>query len=649
VTYTQAEVDAGLGRLEAYWRLYVDELGFPAPYADASTKYKIDVHVVSADPGTWVAAGGLDPSGHPALWVSTIAFDGDALAHEVVHALQGGSGGMRDSAHVGWIWESHAEWMTSLYTNKVGCSEMLVNMPHIYYGSTRNRYCNWQFWEYLKDVYGVHVVNDIWRLSRRPNDPARMTEDPFTALMRNQGWSLAQLNDEFGNWAMRNVTWDYKQRSDLFRESYGPYSDTSGERFRRVTRLNPHPSRADRWVVPSYWAPQRWGYNLVRLYPQKPQTDATAVVTFQGVTQKAAAAALPLNFANQPSAVPPPASGWRWGLVAVDEAGRPRYSALQRATRGTLSFDVKAGDQELWLVVVGAPERHHQIIWDQVYYSIYRFPWMVQLEGVIPEGGQTTSVRPDGQLHANGGGWVSSNATVSPSAYVGPHAEVRGGLVEEQARIEDDAVVLAGRVRGSARVGALTLVRGGTAEIRDQAEVYAVINALDDFTIRGRAKMLGDMELHTPLTAGVYYGLVTPENVGRYDHGAQRTARVAEITAAEPYSWPDPLPPPMPPPGPPPPQVDAVPPLLSITAPKKNTKIKPRSTVTIKASAIDNVQVVRVEFSAGTKICSVVNKPFNCPWKVPTNSKGPMTLRVEAFDAQGNRTSKTVEVKITGN
>src|SRR5690606_41988681 len=60
-----------------------------------------------------------------------------------------------------WIYESHANWMPhqlERFLNEVHYSEMLVNAPHLYYGSTRDRYCNWQFFEFLKNKYCYDAV-----------------------------------------------------------------------------------------------------------------------------------------------------------------------------------------------------------------------------------------------------------------------------------------------------------------------------------------------------------------------------------------------------------------------------------------------------------------------------------------------------------
>ncbi len=73
----------------------------------------------------------------------------------------------------GWIYESHANFMPHQldeYRGDVHCSELSVNAPHLYLGSTRDRYCNWQFMEFLKDKHCYSAVNEIWT-SSPSNDP----------------------------------------------------------------------------------------------------------------------------------------------------------------------------------------------------------------------------------------------------------------------------------------------------------------------------------------------------------------------------------------------------------------------------------------------------------------------------------------------
>jgi len=58
----------------------------------------------------------------------------------------------------GWFSESHAEFMASQVTEDVGCSDLLLKTQH-HYGTTKSRYCNWQFWEFLAETEGFDAVN----------------------------------------------------------------------------------------------------------------------------------------------------------------------------------------------------------------------------------------------------------------------------------------------------------------------------------------------------------------------------------------------------------------------------------------------------------------------------------------------------------
>jgi hypothetical protein len=101
--------------------------------------------------------------------------------------------------------------------------------------------------------------------------------------MKTRGWTLTQMNDFFGDWAMHNVTWDYKESAAAFRSSYGNITDVSRpERRNRLTRLEPLASdygTTHRFQSPYYSAPQRYGYNVVRLVPE---AGASTVISRRG-------------------------------------------------------------------------------------------------------------------------------------------------------------------------------------------------------------------------------------------------------------------------------------------------------------------------------------------------------------------------------
>jgi carbonic anhydrase/acetyltransferase-like protein (isoleucine patch superfamily) len=516
------------------------------------------------------------------MWLHFNAFkDNHALAHEFAHSLQFSTMGLRDSPYVGWSWESNAEWMThQMYPDQVGCSEQLLNAPHLYYGSTRDRYGNWQFWEYIKDTFGYAAINNIWSKAVKPGTPETALEDPLVVLARNQGWKTSDLNDQFGLWAMHNVTWDYKN-GGVLRKCYGSYDDCSGIRRNRVSILAPVDSKKGRYAIPDYRAPQRFGYNLVRIDPEDTGNPRSVDVRFRGIVQKEPGVAkFDPKFENEPNSVPRPNSDWRWGLVAVDDKGIPRYSALQRGDAAQVSFALRENEKQLWLVVVATPAEYQRISWDQMYYTIYRYPWMVEIRGGHPRGSDPDPLAKSpgrkGATHPNGGGWVDATAHADASAFVGPaamvldraqvldkarihdqavisgnakvsgdaivrgHALVTGnGIIGGKALIEEEAAVYGGSVNEEVRLGALTLVEDDQTRIHGKADIAAVMNSIRGADISGSARLIGDIELNAKsITKGVFYGMVDPSMTSNPRWGAERTEPAPEVSAAPPRSRP---------------------------------------------------------------------------------------------------------------
>src|SRR3546814_15054661 len=88
--------------------------------------------------GMWIGPGGVR--------------DRFGLAHEFTHALQALTGAFRASPYSQWLWESHANWMAHQlpeFRANTHFSVLPVNYPHLYYGSSRVRYCNWPFLAYV--------------------------------------------------------------------------------------------------------------------------------------------------------------------------------------------------------------------------------------------------------------------------------------------------------------------------------------------------------------------------------------------------------------------------------------------------------------------------------------------------------------------
>lgn len=92
---------------------------------------------------------------------------------------------------------------------------------------------------------------------------------------------------------------------------------------------------------------------------------------------------------------------------------------------------------------------------------------------------------------------------------------------------------------------------------------------------------------------------------------------------------------------------DTTPPSTSITAPASGATVS--GTVTVSASASDNVGVSRVEFYAGSTLLGTDSAaPYEAAWNTTAVANGTYALTSRAFDAAGNAaTSATVSVTVS--
>lgn len=619
-----------LKTLEHIFSVYHDSMAWMYPQPSNANEKLKSVAYLFEDSKMGALYGGANTEGcvknaagkdecSPGLWLGSGAFkDLWGLAHEYAHGLQSVAGWMGSNATSGWICESHANWMAHQVnpTDAHYCSEALINFPYLYYGSTRDRYCNWQFMEHLKEEFGgdwkgVQAVNRMWMNKINDGEVGYNTQTPFDAMIGAYDWKYTDLTEQLGKFAMKNATLEYAgAKKALYKKTWGDYEFATrratgyGDIYRRhgrVTMLNMMSGDGSAagvtYQVPSYWAPQRFGYNLVRLYPD---SAGKVTVKFRGIVQESKPAAfgckgnesywewsaqsnkwVQKNLCNlSPDVMPDPGSSWTVGLVAEGADGTPRYSEMKSGTAFNLEIETKANDKALWLAVTATPKDLYTITWDQFYYTIYRYPYMIRVENGKPEGYEPGAWKPAGYKagsgdsegtatgfnhHENGGGWVSTKANVAATVYVGPDAVVNGGTISGNARIEDFAVVnggtisgkavvrgralvtagtigdnavleddawlVSGSITGNAKVGALSIIVNST--VTDDAQVQGVMWAVADKKLSGMAQLRGDLENNftQQLTKGVFYGMVDDGMLNDATYGANFTDAPKEVTA----------------------------------------------------------------------------------------------------------------------
>ena len=533
---------------EDIWQNHIYRVGFQEPFCDSSDKHKVNITV---DPAAYYASGSGTGLRDPALWLNPSALGARrALGHEFAHTLQFSTTGFRDSPFVGWMWETHAQFMTftqpQLRTLDTAFEAMdRAGFSHLYWGGSLLRYNNYQFLDYIKDKRCYGPLNAMWADAKKVGTSGYLEEEPMQTLARSQGWAIDDINDLFGDYARASAAWDFldpdgvnfgNYLADAWEKSYGKNADPAAmaQNRDRLQRLGQAPNR---YVTHAAWAPQRWGYNIV---PLTPDADAqTVTINFRGLFN--------------PGPTDDGESDWRYGLVAKKADSSVRYSALGRGGRGTICVRLDTADTNLWLVVAATPRRIAKIKWDPSYFDLPRYPWAVEVAGAVP-----SRLTPEalanpwptagaGVRWVNGGGWVANAANVAAEAWVGPDAAVLSGRVEAGARVEDFALVLGGAVTQQATVGGLTVLGDGVtlAGTSRVATSYRPLTPTAKVVVRGNAQLLGDTHFYDEFSTagamtietGVFAGLVNEASLASPDGGSRRTQAPPDPIPPGPYLW----------------------------------------------------------------------------------------------------------------
>lgn len=523
ITYTDSNLSFDpavvTGYLEDIYDRYIQEYGF-IEETDSLAKYKVIVvmnETWGPDVFTGWAFGGSYDDVIASMWVHPRAAttDGWVLAHELTHSFQGQNyiqtntdgGGFINSNKVGFFWECHANFMaTHIYPENAAIDmARWTATRNFHWSSTRHHYLSFRMLYTLEELYGIEAVNDLWHHS----NPG---ETPLAALKRLQGWDQDQLNDFMWEFARREVNADYPLNGwgEAIRAERQRIRTQNPEFYwRNYTILDKHGIFPDRYVVPEEIAPQDYGINLIRLFPNS--GSETIKIKFKGHAETNTY------------------TGWRYGVVAVNSLGT-RFGEMHTASDAEFEFPIESGDTQWVLVVMGTPSQINEYPWEIGYPKIYRNPYEVRIVGAKPYGHQPNfrqEFKPPGSQHLNGGGWVANTATVAGEAYVGPNALVTGSSsISGDTRVEDYAWVHDATLSQKATISGKARVIGGSYSGSAQVTDYAVLNYANvngSATVGGMAlawnsnyggdvTIGGDAELGSCSVSGVYLQVPHPEN-----------------------------------------------------------------------------------------------------------------------------------------
>ncbi|BCJ70244.1 hypothetical protein Prubr_72650 [Polymorphospora rubra] len=394
-----------LDQLERLYSFYVNDMRF-TPETGLLAQHKIIVIITrtwsNAPLDAWATGGSTDGrvgviniapgAAQPGSW---------GLAHELAHVFQNytflgrpGYGFTHQSA--GTFWEASAEFMAmQVYpTAAAGDLTRFIRTENLAYSSSRHHYGAWMLLQYIKDRDGLAMFNRLW-------NEARNTEHPLETYRRVAGITQTELNRRVGEYAQRNVTWDYSNRADFMPFINRLYPFITAYNGVPVDAVN---ATAGHYRIPDALAPSDYGYNKIRLVPQ--QDGGLIRLRLRGHVNQAAG------------------SGWTFGLVAVRN-GVPRYGPLTVATDAEVTFQTQPGERDVWLVVTGTPTTVHRYAFLEGYPRNFRYPYQFRVAGATPSGHDpVTSVRPHPAAVA-GTPTVAVGSTAAPTSPP-PRTSVRG-------------------------------------------------------------------------------------------------------------------------------------------------------------------------------------------------------------------------------
>ena len=453
---------------------------------------------------TWntAAHGGIEFGLNVGPWALRPEPPSWVLPHEIAHVFQGmmpkGQLAGWHEAHANYCLENYLQHFWPFFGERVAQATL---GPWTFYAMPHANFCyfTWPIFRYLEENpdhlpgLGPGTVDRVFAGGENED-----TSGNADKRMNELGLDLKTI---YGNYARRNVNWDYDNQNGL-RKAETPNWKTEG---RPTHALFAVPDRPGWWRPPRCETPQQFSYVIHELVPTSGSRSVS--VTFEGVDYAARQ------------------SDWRASLVAVDRDGISRMSELWN--KGMKRFDLKENDAHLYLAVAATPGDVVPGSGDggEFDYLTHPFRWRflyeVKIEGAVPLPIKPL-VQPTGlphHVHPNGGGFVQNTAKVDASAFVGPQAMVLDcakvlgkariedfGVVRETAAIKDEAIVsgyakVAGNVtvEGRARVRDRVEIGGGAnipyitgqARLLDSARAEMYPTLADACTLEGNALMLG--------------------------------------------------------------------------------------------------------------------------------------------------------------
>ncbi|NDV58488.1 DUF6055 domain-containing protein [Bacteroides sp. 519] len=396
------DIDDLLLKAEQYFATNINTLGMAVLGEGKSMldDYKMQIYLIYQD--EWLATGSGYDDKIGALWVNPATCHpvGSTIAHEIGHSFQYqvyadkvNKQGYPADLHHGFrygfgpdgaggcaFWEQGAQWQAQLdYPEEMfgGHLSVFKKNYHRHFNHEWMRYASYWLQHVWVEKYGKEAYGRIWRDSEFPEDPLQT----YQRIYCNN--DLNTLYADLYDYASHMVYFDLKFANNENKPVTVP-SSVKGDYSTDLYKIGDL-----EYQVGYESCPGTTGFNVIEL--KVPASGTTISTTINAIAPGSALAkgdkgqqvdgdGAAVSKTKNYNASDNVSSDYRYGYVAIVN-GTPTYSAMTKGAKGTASFTVPAGTNELYFVIMAAPGEYNRQYWNDLEADDEQWPYSIKVSG----------------------------------------------------------------------------------------------------------------------------------------------------------------------------------------------------------------------------------------------------------------------------
>lgn len=402
----RVDVDDLLDKAETFFNTNVNVLKMATLGEGKSMldDYKMQIYLIYQD--EWLATGSGYDDKIGALWVnpSTCQPVGSTIGHEIGHSFQyqvyadkvnkqGAPADLHHGFRYGFgpdgaggcaFWEQCAQWQAQLdYPGEMFGYDLDVwkKNYHRHFNHEWMRYASYWLQHTWVEKHGIEAYGRIWQESEFPEDPLQTYQRLYCR------GDLNVLYADLYDYASHMVYYDLKFANNDKKPVTVP-DQVKGDYSTDLYKVGDL-----QYQVGYVSCPGTTGFNVIRL-----KVPAAGTVVSTTVNALAPGSALAKGDKGEQvdgdgkvtgktttyNASDNSSSSYRFGYVAIVN-GRPVYSEMSEGAEGTASYAVPAGADELYFVIMAAPDVYNRHYWNDKEDDDEQWPYTLTLSGTDVE------------------------------------------------------------------------------------------------------------------------------------------------------------------------------------------------------------------------------------------------------------------------